>query len=940
MAGGIPWGLIRFVGWPLPRAIPTWPETEVVLLTPMSTAFLLNTLACMLWLVWGAFVVDVTRVIVDEVRVSSRPAMPRTGPLNALAALLVGAVIMALLTQRLAGGAMPTEARSIATPQHTRPVAFAEFANRQTQDQRRTAGTVEVELPHDGIYDSLWRVADRALGEGSRWPEIFALNRGLTQPDGRALTNPDLIRPGWILRLPERPAPPGTHQPVPPTPQPPQSPGSSPPSPAGPPTPSGVPTESPSPSSGPHGQPGVALPTGAYVGAGLAALITAALLIVRRRRRIRYEAGSGERDDLVIAPVVRALRLAQEEVTGTDGVALPDGVDASTRSHAGLVEGAQAPVENPSEAERSSASGPTRIIGVKDGQELAWNIARTRGLGLVGSGAPDAVRALLVALLAEVHQSSRRTVEVVVPAPDARVLIGEHTSHPVALRIVEDLDAALDMLEAELLVRMNTASDLPTQDLVLIATPAPHADRRLQAVLDNGSALGLAGVLIGQWLPGGTAWIRADGTIAATSSSLAELNTGVRLFNLPATDARALLDLLHDAQPSRPPTQQPIDLPGGAPGDRVLDTKAPALRAARARPRRKLAHGQVPRQEPPLGPSARSPQDRADPDGAGRNEEGSATRDVEDGTSTQSADEESHDFPLAVPEDPPRTSTNLGPTAAVEGDRGAADGLVLQRPLQLGVLGRVRLTHHRMDGGEHADLGPVLAPKQREVLAYLALHRGGVRRATLTMAIWPDAPRDRPYNSFHATVSQLRRALRTATHDRLTDVTVHAESYYGLDHDQVEVDLWHLQDVLDISRRDAGEQHHRAALERAVELYTGDFAADLTTGWIEAPREALRREVLDALSALVRITRHDEPEYALALLERGRTLDRYNEAIYRDIARLQAHLGQFDAIPRTLTLLSTTLAEIDEEPSLETVELCDVLQRPQPTRRTTGGRAG
>ncbi|MGK5737892.1 hypothetical protein [Micromonospora sp. URMC 103] len=47
-------------------------------------------------------------------------------------------------------------------------------------------------------------VADRTLGESRRWPELFALNKGRTQPDGLALTDPaQPIRAGWVFVLPE-----------------------------------------------------------------------------------------------------------------------------------------------------------------------------------------------------------------------------------------------------------------------------------------------------------------------------------------------------------------------------------------------------------------------------------------------------------------------------------------------------------------------------------------------------------------------------------------------------------------------------------------------------------------------------------------------------------------------------------------------------------------
>ena len=50
--------------------------------------------------------------------------------------------------------------------------------------------------------DSLWRIARIHLGSGERWREIFDLNRGRVQPDGRSLRNPDLIQIGWVLELP------------------------------------------------------------------------------------------------------------------------------------------------------------------------------------------------------------------------------------------------------------------------------------------------------------------------------------------------------------------------------------------------------------------------------------------------------------------------------------------------------------------------------------------------------------------------------------------------------------------------------------------------------------------------------------------------------------------------------------------------------------------
>ncbi len=50
--------------------------------------------------------------------------------------------------------------------------------------------------------DSLWRIAARHLGSGERWREIFDLNEGRVQADGRSLRNANIIQIGWVLELP------------------------------------------------------------------------------------------------------------------------------------------------------------------------------------------------------------------------------------------------------------------------------------------------------------------------------------------------------------------------------------------------------------------------------------------------------------------------------------------------------------------------------------------------------------------------------------------------------------------------------------------------------------------------------------------------------------------------------------------------------------------
>jgi hypothetical protein len=63
----------------------------------------------------------------------------------------------------------------------------------------------------NGSVQPLYNIAAKTLGNGSRYPEIFALNKGRLQPGGGRLKNPRVIQAGWILRLPADATGPGVH---------------------------------------------------------------------------------------------------------------------------------------------------------------------------------------------------------------------------------------------------------------------------------------------------------------------------------------------------------------------------------------------------------------------------------------------------------------------------------------------------------------------------------------------------------------------------------------------------------------------------------------------------------------------------------------------------------------------------------------------------------
>ncbi|MCA0328468.1 MAG: LysM peptidoglycan-binding domain-containing protein [Actinobacteria bacterium] len=195
--------------------------------------------------------------------------------------------------------------------------------------------------------DNLWDIAARHLGDGQRYREIYQLNVGRPQPDGRHLSDPDLIIPGWILRLPAAPGTrdsatqpePRTVQPAPPvTARPSAKPATAPAPAPSLTTPSPTPTSAPLPSAtngtgarastdapavsreqeSPSDDDGVR--TFSRMALGLAAISAAGILaeLARRRRRQQRLRRPGARiamPDLEAAEAEQELRAVQDPMS-------------------------------------------------------------------------------------------------------------------------------------------------------------------------------------------------------------------------------------------------------------------------------------------------------------------------------------------------------------------------------------------------------------------------------------------------------------------------------------------------------------------------------------------------------------------------------------------------------------------------------------------------
>ncbi|MER5789985.1 BTAD domain-containing putative transcriptional regulator [Streptomyces sp. NPDC001980] len=225
---GVPGALAVTVGWPLPRSAPSmdW------LSQPIDVQTFLNALTVVVWLAWAQFTACVlveVKAAVSGVGLPGR--VPGAGPSQLLARQLVAALLLvgataasftpglSQLGHSLEGNQKGTVATAQATPgilaqqqeqAKSTAAALAEQAGHAAAQAEQGGSTAthgatkyyRIQPPEGRHHDSLWEIAQRHLGDGRRYKEIYELNKDRIQPDGSRLSEASLIRPGWIMEMP------------------------------------------------------------------------------------------------------------------------------------------------------------------------------------------------------------------------------------------------------------------------------------------------------------------------------------------------------------------------------------------------------------------------------------------------------------------------------------------------------------------------------------------------------------------------------------------------------------------------------------------------------------------------------------------------------------------------------------------------------------------
>ncbi|HLF99345.1 MAG TPA: hypothetical protein VI916_02665, partial [Acidimicrobiia bacterium] len=208
----VPVGLAALVGNPLPSGVPTLDHVGRALTeADVSERTLLKVLAGVCWLAWLELVVALATEAWAIRRGRPTPRLPFMGALQTVAAVLLTSVapLVGMLARSERGADPPPLARALSLSLGgSNPDRVDDEPGPGTESAPLTEAPAQLPEASRSVHrvarrETLWSVADQRLGDARRWRELFDLNQGVLQPDGRTLARPDEpLHEGWLLRLP------------------------------------------------------------------------------------------------------------------------------------------------------------------------------------------------------------------------------------------------------------------------------------------------------------------------------------------------------------------------------------------------------------------------------------------------------------------------------------------------------------------------------------------------------------------------------------------------------------------------------------------------------------------------------------------------------------------------------------------------------------------
>ncbi len=226
-----------------------------------------------------------------------------------------------------------------------------------------------------------------------------------------------------------------------------------------------------------------------------------------------------------------------------------------------------------------------------------------------------------------------------------------------------------------------------------------------------------------------------------------------------------------------------------------------------------------------------------------------------------------------------------------------------------------------------ADAEIKFAHTGQTLLAYLLLHRDFSPRDLLASLCWAEQPEESARSCLNTALWRLRSSLEPGPTARGTYLLTSPAGEVGFNWEsQHWLDLAEFEHVIAsaLARSPAQlAQAEIAALERALDLYSGDLLEGFYDDWALRERERQRGLYLDGLQHLMsRHTLDGAYQKGIAAGQRILRLDPLREDVHRDLMRLYAANGQRALAVRQYTVCRETLHVELGIPPMDETEAC------------------
>ncbi len=173
--------------------------------------------------------------------------------------------------------------------------------------------------------------------------------------------------------------------------------------------------------------------------------------------------------------------------------------------------------------------------------------------------------------------------------------------------------------------------------------------------------------------------------------------------------------------------------------------------------------------------------------------------------------------------------------------------------------------------------------KALELLFYLLEHRNGVTTFEVAEALWPGKTESKASSSFHTTLYRLRKAMNGELIES-ANRRYYLHRKFKIDYD---VDLYRQRSL------SAKESARLGDLQKAAELYKGDYLLGFDSGWIEDLRQSLHADHLALLELAAQAARDQgELEAATRFYQLMTEHEPYSESAWDGLADIWKRRGE------------------------------------------------